>query len=402
MSTTSLLGTTQKRIDSIDVLRGIVMVIMAIDHVRDFVHHQAYTDNPLNLLTTTPVLFFTRWITHLCAPTFVFLSGLSIYLQSVRKTKAELSLFLFKRGIWLICVEFALISLAMTFNPLYHLLILQVIWAIGISMIILGFLSRLPFKLVLAIGLIIVFGHNCLDFLEAEPGFKAGFWWDLFHHGNFAIYPLSDDHFIAILYPFVPWTGLMILGYCFGIFFTTKFTSAQRKKILLTYGLILLGFFVVLRFTNRYGDPHPWTTQSNGFYTFLSFINVHKYPPSLAFMSVMIGMAILALSFLENIQNKITNVFRAFGRTAFFYYILHFYFAHLLAMILFFYRGHSLDDAFKGLQKIPFLFQISGEGVSLVFVYLLWLLLIIGLYPLCKWYDAYKTVHKEKWWLSYL
>ena len=296
MSTTSFLGTTQKRIDSIDVLRGIVMVIMAIDHVRDFVHNQAYTDNPLNLLTTTPVLFFTRWITHLCAPTFVFLSGLSIYLQSVRKTKAELSLFLFKRGIWLICVEFGLISLAMTFNPFYHLLILQVIWAIGISMIILGFLIRLPFKLVLAIGLIIVFGHNFLDFLEAEPGFKAGFWWDLFHHGNFAIYPLSDDHFIAILYPFVPWTGLMILGYCFGIFFTTKFTSAHRKKILLTYGLMLLGFFLVLRFTNRYGDPHPWTTQKNGLYTFLSFINVHKYPPSLAFMSVMIGMAILSLS----------------------------------------------------------------------------------------------------------
>jgi uncharacterized membrane protein len=116
----------------------------------------------------------------------------------------------------------------------------------------------------------------------------------------------------------------------------------------------------------------------------------------------MIGMAILSLSFLENIQNKITNVFRVFGRTAFFYYILHFYFAHLLAMLLFFYRGHSLDDAFKGLQKIPFLFQISGEGVSLVFVYLLWLLLIISLYPLCKWYDAYKTAHKEKWWLSYL
>lgn len=402
MSTTSSLGTTQKRIDSIDVLRGIVMLIMAIDHVRDFVHNQAYTDNPLNLLTTTPVLFFTRWITHLCAPTFVFLSGLSIYLQSLRKTKAELSLFLFKRGIWLICVEFGLISLAMTFNPFYHLLILQVIWAIGISMIILGFLSGLPFKLVLAIGLIIVFGHNFLDFLEAEPGFKAGFWWDLFHHGNFAIYPLNNDHFIAILYPFVPWTGLMILGYCFGIFFTTKFTSTQRKKILLTYGLILLGFFLVLRFTNRYGDPHPWTTQTNGFYTFLSFINVHKYPPSLAFMSIMIGMAILTLSFLENIQNKITNVFRVFGRTAFFYYILHFYFAHLLAMLLFFYRGHSLDDAFKGLQKIPFLFQISGEGVSLVFVYLLWLLLIISLYPLCKWYDVYKTTHKEKWWLSYL
>jgi uncharacterized membrane protein len=393
---------TQKRIDSIDVLRGIVMVIMAIDHVRDFLHQGAYLDDPLNLSTTTPVLFFTRWITHLCAPTFVFLSGLSIYLQSTRKSASELSSFLFKRGLWLIFVEFGLITLAMTFNPFYNLLIMQVIWAIGISMVILGFLSRMPYKFLLAIGLFIVLGHNALDFLEAEPGFKAGFWWDLFHHGSFAIYPIANEHFIAIMYPFVPWTGLMILGYCFGIFFTSKFTPAQRQKILLRFGLSLIGFFIILRAINIYGDPHPWTTQTNGFYTFLSFIKVHKYPPSLAYMSVMIGIAILALSFLENIQNKITKAFRVFGRTAFFYYILHFYLVHTICMILFFYRGHSLVDAFQAMQSIPFLFSIKGEGYSLGIVYLIWVFVISGLYPLCKWYDSYKTAHKEKWWLSYL
>lgn len=397
-----LSATTLKRIDSIDVLRGIVMVIMAIDHLRDFVHVQAFTDDPLNLSTTTPVLYFTRWITHLCAPTFVFLSGLSIYLQSIRKTKAELSSFLFKRGIWLIFVEICLITLAFTFNPSYDFILLQVIWAIGISMIVLGFLSRLPYKLVLAIGLVIVLGHNVLDIWEAEPGFKAGFWWDLLHHGTFAIYPIVGDHVIAILYPFVPWLGLMILGYCFGIFFTDKFTSVERQKILWKFGLSLLSFFVVLRLINVYGDPHPWSVQSSGFYTFLSFINVHKYPPSLAYMSVMIGIAILALAFLENIHNKITNLFRVFGRTAFFYYILHFYFVHLIATLLYFYKGHTLDDATKGLQKVPFLFVTPGEGYELSFVYLLWILLIAGLYPLCKWYDSYKTAHKEKWWLSYL
>ena len=392
----------QKRIDSIDVLRGIVMVIMAIDHVRDFLHQGAYLDDPLNLSTTTPVLFFTRWITHLCAPTFVFLSGLSIYLQSTRKSSSELSSFLIKRGLWLIFVEFGLITLGMTFNPFYSLLIMQVIWAIGISMIILGFLSRLPYKFLLGIGLFIVLGHNALDFLEAEPGFKAGFWWDLFHHGSFAIYPIAKDHFIAIMYPFVPWTGLMILGYCFGIFFTSNFTSAQRQKILLRFGLSLIGFFIVLRAINIYGDPHPWTTQTNGFYTFLSFIKVHKYPPSLAYMSVMIGIAILALSLLENIQNKITKAFRVFGRTAFFYYILHFYLLHVICMILFFSRGHSLNDALQAMQSIPFLFSIKGEGYSLGIVYLIWFFVISGLYPLCKWYDSYKTAHKEKWWLSYL
>jgi len=392
----------QKRIDSIDVLRGIVMVIMAIDHVRDFLHQGAYLDDPLNLSTTTPVLFFTRWITHLCAPTFVFLSGLSIYLQSIRKSSSELSSFLFKRGIWLIFVEFGLITLAMTFNPFYNLLILQVIWAIGISMIILSVLHRLPYKFLVAIGLFIVLGHNALDFLEAEPGFKAGFWWDLFHHGSFAIYPIAKDHFIAIMYPFVPWTGLMILGYCFGIFFTSNFTSAQRQKILLRFGLSLIGFFIVLRAINIYGDPYPWTTQTNGFYTFLSFLKVHKYPPSLAYMSVMIGIAILTLSLLENIQNKITKAFRVFGRTAFFYYILHFYLLHVICMILFFSRGHSLNDALQAMQSIPFLFSIKGEGYSLGIVYLIWFFVISGLYPLCKWYDSYKTAHKEKWWLSYL
>ncbi len=393
---------TQKRIDSIDVLRGIVMVIMAIDHVRDFLHQGAYLDDPLNISTTTPVLFFTRWITHLCAPTFVFLSGLSIYLQSTRKSSSDLSSFLIKRGLWLIFVEFGLITLGMTFNPFYSLLIMQVIWAIGISMIILGFLSRLPYKILLAIGLFIVLGHNALDFLEAEPGFKAGFWWDLFHHGSFAIYPIAKDHFIAIMYPFVPWTGLMILGYCFGIFFTSKFTSEHRQKILLRFGLSLIGFFILLRGINLYGDPNPWTPQNTMFHTFLSFIKVHKYPPSLAYMSVMIGFAILALSFLETIQNKITKAFRVFGRTAFFYYILHFYLVHTICMILYFSRGHSLVEAINSLQTFPFLFSIKGEGYSLGFVYLIWMLIISGLYPLCKWYDSYKTAHKEKWWLSYL
>lgn len=399
---TSLAGSTQKRIDSIDVLRGIVMVIMAIDHVREFVHDQAFVDDPLNILTTTPVLYFTRWITHLCAPTFVFLSGLSIYLQSLRKTKSELSSFLFKRGVWLIFVELCLISFALTFNPTYNLLILQVIWAIGISMVLLGFLIRLPFKILLSLGLVIVLGHNLLDFPEAAPGFKAGFWWDLLHHGSFAIYPIVGDHFLAIMYPFVPWTGLMILGYCFGIFFTPKFTSAQRQKIVGIFGLSLLGFFVVLRWINVYGDPHPWTMQKCGFDTFLSFLNVNKYPPSLAYMSVMIGIALLALAFLENIQNKISSVFRVFGRTAFFYYIVHFYIGHVVAMLLFFYHGHSMEDAMKWLQNIPFLFSIPGEGVGLGLVYLIWILLILGMYPLCKWYDTYKTAHKEKWWLSYL
>lgn len=392
----------QKRIDSIDVLRGIVMVIMALDHVRDFFHISANTDDPLNLETTTPVLFFTRWITHFCAPVFVFLSGTSIYLQSLRKTRKELSAFLLKRGLWLVLVEVVIVSLGISFNPYYNFILLQVIWAIGISMVILSLLIRLPFNFILALGLVIVLGHNLLDIPEAATGFKAGFWWDLFHSGVFAIYPFAPDHVIAIMYPFVPWLGLMLVGYCTGIFFSAKFTADQRRKFFTSIGLGLVAFFIFVRFVNIYGDPNAWSTQKSIFYTFLSFIKVQKYPPSLMYMSVTIGPAFLFLAFIEKVQNRFTNVVRTYGRVALFYYILHFYLAHFIAAICFFTRGHSIGDAIASMQNLPFLFIIPGEGYSLGVVFLVWGAVVISLYPLCKWYDQYKTIHREKWWLSYL
>ncbi len=378
------------------------MVIMALDHVRDYFHITANADDPLNLATTSPALYFTRWITHFCAPIFVFLSGTSIYLQSQRKTKTELSTFLIKRGLWLIFVEVAIISLAWTFNPLYEILPLQVIWAIGISMFILGLIIRLPNKVILILGLIIVFGHNLLDIPEAAPGFAAGFWWDLLHHGQFVRYAYAPGHDIIIAYPFLPWTGLMMLGYCAGVFFSAKFDAAKRGKILIRLGIGLILFFVVVRFINIYGDPDLWHTQKNGLYTFLSFMKVHKYPPSLMYMCITIGPALIALAFLENIKNGFTNIMVTYGRTAFFYYILHIYLIHLLATIVFFARGYSLQDAINAKENFFFLFVVPGEGFGLAVVYLVWLLVVVALYPLCKWYDKYKTSHKEKWWLSYL
>ena len=393
---------SQKRIDSIDVLRGIVMVIMALDHTRDFFHVHANTDDPLNLATTSPLLYFTRWITHFCAPIFVFLSGTSIYLQSLRKTKKELTAFLVKRGLWLILIEVTVVTLAITFNPFYNFVLLQVIWAIGISMVIMALLVRIPFKFILALGLLIVLSHNLLDIPEAAPGFTTNFWWDLLHRGNFASYTFAPGHFIAILYPFMPWLGLMMIGYCTGIFFTPAYDPAKRQRLLAFTGIGLLAFFVVVRLINVYGDPVPWAAQRNILYTFLSFIKVNKYPPSLLFMGLTIGVALLALSFLENIGNRFTAVMRIYGRTAFFYYIIHFYLLHLLAAIVFFAKGHSMQDAIASAQNLPFLFIIPGEGFGLPVVYLVWLFVVVSLYPLCKWYDGYKTSHKEKWWLSYL
>jgi len=393
----------KNRIESIDILRGIVMVIMALDHVRDFFHISANTADPLDPTTTTFFLFFTRWITHFCAPVFVFLSGTSIYLQSQRKTKKELSTFLITRGLWLIFVEVVIVTFAWSFNPNYTFHFLQVIWTIGISMVLLGLLIYLPYKILLALGLIIVLGHNLLDIPESAPGFQAGFWWDLLHHGAFVPYAYAPNHSLFLVYPFVAWLGLMMLGYCSGIFFTDKFSFEQRKKILIRIGAGLIIFFIVLRFTNVYGDPHDWSPQKNFLSTIFSFLNVNKYPASLLFMCVMLGPALILLPFLEKVQNWFTQAMRTFGRVAFFYYVLHLYLIHILATIAFFVRGHSLEDASASIQsQFPFFFIIPGEGFGLLGVYGVWALVILMLYPLCKWYDQYKTKHKEKKWLSYL
>lgn len=390
---------SNRRVDSIDILRGIVMVIMALDHARDYFHTAA---DPLNLQTPTTFLFFTRWITHYCAPIFVFLSGISIYLQSFRKTKRTLQSFLIKRGFWLIFVEVVIITFGWTFNLHYNFIILQVIWAIGISMVLLGLLIKLPFSLILTLGILIVFGHNLFDFPEAAPGFKAGFWWDLFHHGSYAVYPITQNHFLLLLYPFVPWTGLMLLGYCTGIFFSSKYSSNERKRILNRIGIALIIFFIGLRFTNAYGNPEPWISQKNGWFTVLSFINVHKYPPSLLYMCMTIGPAFLFLSFFEKVKNGFTETIRIYGRVPFFYYVLHIYLLHFISAVVYVSHGHTLTEATTLGTGIPFYFLAANDGYSLLVVYIIWVSVVVALYPLCRWFNKYKTNHREKEWLSYI
>lgn len=391
-----------KRIESIDILRGIVMVIMALDHVRDYFHVGANIDNPLNLATTNPILFFTRWITHFCAPVFVFLSGTSIYLQSLRKTKKELSGFLLKRGLWLIAIEFIVISFAWSFNPDYDFFFLQVIWAIGISMVLLAGLIHLPFYFILATGLLIVLGHNLLDIPESAPGFSHGFLWDLMHGAFFSVYPFWKNHNLLIVYPFLPWTGVMALGYCLGRWFEPMYDRVNRSRNLTWLGIGILVFFIAVRFGNFYGDPVKWSPQKNGFYTFLSFINIHKYPPSLLYICLTLGPAILLLPLLERVKNGFTNAMGVYGRVAFFYYILHLYLMHFISAIGFFLRGHTWQEVKHTGQNYPFNFLVPGEGYYLPMVYFVWAFVVISLYPLCKKYDRYKTIHKEKWWLSYL
>lgn len=387
----------KKRIYSIDLLRGLVMIIMALDHTRDFFHFDAFLHDPLDVNTTSIYLYFTRWVTHFCAPTFVFLSGTSIYLQSLRKTTTQLSLFLIKRGLWLIFVELFIIGFEWTFNYTYPVFILQVIWAIGISMVFMGIIVRLPFRAILILGLIIVFGHNILDSVEST---HQGLLWDLAHNGNFTTHAIGS-HRILIIYPFLPWLGLMMLGYCIGKIFEPSFAQSGRKKILMQLGFGSILFFIVLRFLNIYGNPFHWTNQPNMLMTFLSFMNVHKYPPSLLFLCITIGPALIFLSLFENSNTKLSRSISVYGRVPFFYYVLHFYLIHLTCMFLFLIRGHSFNESTPDVFGIPFRFLIAGEGYSLKIVYLIWISIVLALYLPCKWFSELKK-RKNYWWLSYL
>jgi len=395
----SVVHAWRNRIGSIDTLRGLVMVIMALDHVRDFFHITAFTQDPTNLNTTTPALFFTRWITHFCAPVFVFLAGTSAYLLGQKRTKKELSAFLIKRGLWLIIAEITLVGLGWTFDPLFHGAMLQVIWAIGCSMILLGVLIYLPFKIVVATGLIIFLGHNVFDLVPTPQQGVGGVLIKAFFTARGSFYELPSNRFIGFLYAILPWASVMILGYGFGYFYRAEVSMEQRRKWLLLLGSGVIALFIIFRFIEAYGDPRHWTPQKNGLFTFLSFINTNKYPPSLEYLCMTLGPAIIVLALIENVQNRLTAFLSTFGRVPFFYYILHIYLIHFLCVAAFFITGHSTNEIAD--KNSPFLFRPANFGFSLPVVYLIWIFAVTLLYPLCRWYNKYKATH-NKWWLSYV
>lgn len=390
-----------QRFNSIDILRGLVMVIMALDHSRDFLHIGAFTGDPLDAETTTAGLYFTRWITHFCAPVFVFLAGTSIYLQSLRKSSKELSLFLLKRGLWLILVEILIVTFSFTYDIHMKVIIFQVIWAIGISMVCMAALVFLPYYWILAIGLLIFCGHNLLDYAEAQHQGTFPFLWDLAHHGFFKLYPIPTGRKLMILYPFLPWTGIMMLGYALGRLFEAKILPAQRRKWLLTLGLASIALFFLLRTLNAYGDPNHWQGRDTFLKTVFAFFDVTKYPPSIMYACITLGPALVFLAFIEPANNRITAFFNVYGKVPFFYYVIHFYILHTICMVLFFWRGHTFDEGIQGVPGLPFKFFAVGEGYSLPIVYLIWIGVVLLLYPACRWFGAYKQKNK-KWWLSYL
>jgi Predicted membrane protein len=371
------------RIASIDIVRGFVMVIMALDHVRDLMHVDSLTQDPTNLATTTPALFFTRWITHLCAPTFVFLAGTSAYL-SILKTKDNKtsSRFLISRGLWLILLEFTIVNFGIWFDIQFRVWLFQVIAAIGLGFIVLGAAIRLPSTVLGLGGLMMVCLHNLLP--PSIPLFAVN-----------AI-PLGQETTLVIGYPPLPWLGIMLLGYGFGNYLVK---SENREKLVLRLGIACLLIFAILRATNFYGDPSPWSTQKNTWLAVISFLNVTKYPPSLLFSLLMLGTMFLLLGLAEHLKGRIPRLLIVYGRVPLFYYLLHWYVVHLTLFAVLFIQGfHSNDFVFGfrfGRPEAP-------SGLSLGGVYLVWAGIVCAIYPVCRWFCRYKYQNRNSRWVRYM
>ncbi|MBK6776723.1 MAG: DUF1624 domain-containing protein [Flavobacteriales bacterium] len=394
--------TSSARFSSIDLLRGLVMVIMALDHVRDYFHADAFLFPPEDPEATTVPIFLTRWITHYCAPVFVFLAGTSAWIIHQRKSTRELTSFLVKRGIWLIIVEIVIIKVAWTFNPLAPRFGLAVIWAIGVSMLALAALIQLPLRAILITGLVLVFGHNALDGIH----FDGAWWWKMLHErGKVDLGGIT----VVFAYPLIPWIGTMALGYCFGSFYGKGYAPHVRRRLLMRLGLATTLLFIALRLVNAYGDPLPWSEQSSPALTALSFLNVNKYPPSLLYLLMTLGPACLFLAWTENpgsspgqgLRGWLASALIVFGRVPFFYYILHLYLIHGLALV----AAELMGFGWQSMILETFVTsstQLKGYGFSLPVVYLVWIGVVVALYPLCAWFNKVKGNNRHRWWLSYL
>jgi uncharacterized membrane protein len=387
------------RISSIDFLRGAVMIIMALDHTRDYFHQYSFYHNPADLSHTSVAIYFTRWITHFCAPVFVFLAGTSAFLSGQKKSKQELSGFLLKRGLWLLILEITVVSFGWFFNPQLSLFALQVIWVLGLSMILLAALVHLPLKFIFITGMILVFGHNLMDNVHVPGNTLAAFGWSQLHEFNvFRI----NDFVILSAYPVIPWVGVIALGYCFGSLYTSAFDAAKRRRILLITGSLGILVFILLRFINIYGDPAKWSAQLSAVYSFLSFLNTSKYPPSLLYLLMTLSPAFILLALSEKVSSRITDVISMYGRVPLFYYLLHIYLLHLLGMLLAWLTGFGWQKMIIADTWVTDQASLRGYGLSLPMVFLIWIIVVIALYPLCKKFDDYKRNNRSKWWLSYL
>ncbi|MEP6684925.1 MAG: heparan-alpha-glucosaminide N-acetyltransferase domain-containing protein [Parafilimonas sp.] len=385
-----------KRIYSIDFTRGVVMIIMALDHVRDMIHVNSISQSPTNLETTTPVLFFTRWITYLCAPTFVFLAGTSAYISFKKNDDFSLSRnFLLKRGLYLILLEFIVVNFGLYFDFGFHVLLFEVIATIGFGFIVLSLLLKLSAKTICLIGLVIIFCHNMAPLIPfAETSAFKKILMPFFAPDAFSF---SNKVFI-MAYPPIPWLGIMLVGFGSGKLFELQ--QLKRKSLFLKIGLSALLLFVIIRFVNVYGDSVPWSLQKQKIFTFLSFMNITKYPPSLVFCLITLGIMFLIFALAEGAKGKFINVVSVYGRVPLFYFLVHFFFIHFILLAILFLQGfhwHQLDFL-SGTFGRP---KGVESGLPLWAVYLIWIAVVLILYKPCVWFGKYKSTHKQ-WWLKYI
>jgi uncharacterized membrane protein len=377
------------RIYTIDITRGLVMVIMALDHVRDLLHASALTQDPTDLSSTTAPIFLTRWITHLCAPTFVFLSGTSAYLSLSRRNTADRRFWLLKRGLMLVVLELTLINFAFWTDLQFRTLMIQVIFVIGVGLMLLSGLAKLPIRWLAGIGVGIIVLHDLLLLVPPFANPTLQLIWSLLFRTQ--LFPVGPQFMLLVAYSIVPWFGIMLVGYACGPVFTQPIE--QRKQHLLKLGLVSLGLFLLIRFINVYGDAAPWSAQSNGLFTVLSFLNVSKYPPSLQYTVLMLGIMFMILWAADGVTNPLTRWLTVYGKVPLFYYLIHWYLIKGAMIGMMLVQGYQLGDLVIG----PLSFgRPPGSGVTLPIVYLIWLGLVALLYPLCYWYERYKASHQNR------
>ena len=368
------------RIVSIDVLRGLVMAVMALDHTRDFFGTSGF--NPRDVME--PTLFLTRWVTHFCAPTFIFLAGLSAFLYGRGRSTEELSRFLLIRGLWLILIDLTLIKFGWRFEVDFYRLSAGVIFVIGASMVALAALIWLPRWAIAGVSLIMIAGHNLFDGVRAEELGGASWAWHLLHEPG--LVPLGHGVNLYVLYPLIPWIGVMAAGYLLGP--VMQLEERTRQRVLFGLGAAVTLGFIVLRATNLYGDPAPWTPQQTLLSTVLSFLNCEKYPPSLLYLMMTLGPALMLLACFEHARGAFARLLATFGQVPFFYYVVHLYLIHALAV--------ATTFAMTGvLTRTPTI------GLGLPGIYFVWLLVLVLLYPICRWFAELKE-RGSGWWWSYL
>jgi uncharacterized membrane protein len=378
------------RIVSIDLMRGVVMVLMALDHTRDFFAPGFF--NPRDI--AEPALFLTRWITHFCAPTFIFLAGISAFLYGAQgRSPGAVSRFLLTRGLWLVLIEFTVVRLGWTFSFHFDRLVMQVIFAIGVSMMALALFVYLRPWAIAAVAIAMIAGHNMLDGIKPEQFGAAAPIWNLLHQpGPVA---LSPHLVLYVLYPLIPWIGVMAAGYALGPIF--RFDRAVRMRWLLGLGAAVTAGFIALRASNLYGDPAAWAVHDSLLATVVSFVNCEKYPPSLLYLGMTIGPSLLLLAAFERAHGRLADWTATFGGVPFFFYVAHLFLIHALAVL--FAWGTIGDTAWMfGSTGVG---KPAGYGLGLAGIYAVWLVIIIALYPACRWFASLKR-RRSEWWWSYL